>query len=274
MTSPLGSRTTTCALILVTLIAARAATAQDKPFQPEVGQPGKDVVWVPTPENMVEKMLDLAQVTPKDFVVDLGSGDGRNVIAAAKRGAEALGVEYNPNMVELSRRNATAAGVTEKAKFVQGDMYEADFSKANVLALFLLPSNLLTLRPKFLELRPGSRIVSNTFYIEEWQPDQMVTVDDCISWCTAILYIVPGKAGGTWKLPQGELTLTQKYQMLSGTLTSGGQKTEVTGRLKGDQITFLAGGQEFTGQLRGNAMDGTVKGKTGAATSWSATRSN
>ena len=274
MKSLFVTRTSTCALLVLTLIATRAANAQDKPFQPEVGQPGKDVVWVPTPENVVEKMLDVAQVTPKDFVIDLGSGDGRNVIAAAKRGADALGVEYNPNMVELSRRNATAAGVAEKAKFVQGDMYEADFSKANVLALFLLPSNLLVLRPKFLELRPGSRIVSNTFYIEEWQPDQTVNVDDCISWCTVILYIVPAKVAGTWKLPQGELTLTQKYQMLSGTLTSGNQKTEVTGRLKGDQITFITGGQEYTGQLRGATMEGTVSTKAGAKSPWSATRTN
>jgi hypothetical protein len=269
-----GTRTRTCVLLLVMLIAVHPASAQEKPFQPEVGQPGKDVVWVPTPEAMVEKMLDLAQVTPKDFVVDLGSGDGRNVIAAAKRGAQALGVEYNPNMVELSKRNAATAGVAEKAQFLEGDMYKADFSKANVLALFLLPSNLLVLRPKFLELRPGSRIVSNTFFIEEWPPDQTVTIDDCASWCTAILYIVPAKVEGTWRLPQGDLALTQKYQMLSGTLTSGSQTTQVTGRLNGEQITFVAGGQQYTGQLRGGTMEGTVSTKGGASTRWSASRVN
>src|SRR5262245_15758910 len=165
MRTLLGTRTRTCALLLVVTMTAAGAAAQDKPFEPQVGQAGKDVVWVPTPTEMVEKMLDLAHVTPQDFVVDLGSGDGRNVIAAAKRGAQSLGVEYNPDMVALSKRNAATAGVAEKAQFVQGDMYLADFSKANVLALFLLPSNLLQLRPKFLDLKPGSRIVSNTFYI-------------------------------------------------------------------------------------------------------------
>ncbi|HEY1308142.1 MAG TPA: class I SAM-dependent methyltransferase [Vicinamibacterales bacterium] len=274
MRTLLGTRTRTCALLLVVTMTAGRAGGQDKPFQPEVGQAGKDVVWVPTPTEMVEKMLDLAHVTPQDFVVDLGSGDGRNVIAAAKRGAQSLGVEYNPDMVALSKRNAASAGVAEKAQFVQGDMYLADFSKANVLALFLLPSNLLQLRPKFLELRPGSRIVSNTFYIEEWPPDQTVTIDDCASWCTAILYIVPAKVGGTWRLPQGQLTLTQTYQMLTGTLVASGQTAEVKGKLRGDEITFTAGQREFTGRVNGSAMEGTIKGGNAAPSSWTATRGN
>jgi len=272
MRTLVGTRTRTCALLLVVTMTAGRAVAQDKPFQPQVGQAGKDVVWVPTPTEMVEKMLDLARVTPQDFVVDLGSGDGRNVIAAAKRGAQSLGVEYNPDMVALSKRNAASAGVAEKAQFVQGDMYLADFSKANVLALFLLPSNLLQLRPKFLELRPGSRIVSNTFYIEEWPPDQTVTVDDCASWCTAILYIVPAKVAGTWRLPQGQLTLTQNYQMLTGTLVAGGQTAEVKGKLRGDEITFTSGQREFTGKVNGSAMEGTVKGGNAAPSSWTATK--
>jgi SAM-dependent methyltransferase len=274
MTTLAGTRMRTCALLLVVAMSATRAAAQDKPFEPQVGQAGKDVVWVPTPTEMVEKMLDLAHVTPQDFVMDLGSGDGRNVIAAAKRGAQSLGVEYNPDMVALSKRNAASAGVAEKAQFVQGDMYLADFSKANVLALFLLPSNLLQLRPKFLDLKPGSRIVSNTFYIEEWPPDQTVTVDDCASWCTAILYIVPAKVSGTWRLPQGQLTLTQNYQMLTGTLVAGGQSTEVKGKLRGDEITFTAGQREFTGKVKGNAMEGTIKAGSAAPSSWTATRDN
>src|SRR3990172_1040881 len=149
---------------------ASAAQGASKPaeeeFVPQVGQAGKDVVWVPTPPELVEAMLDMAKVTPQDYVIDLGSGDGRNVIAAARRGARALGVEYNPKMVALSTRNAAAAGLAGRAAFVEGDMYEADISKASVMALFLLPSNMLQLRPKFLDLRPGSRIVSNTFGIE------------------------------------------------------------------------------------------------------------
>ena len=159
-------------------------------------------------------MLDVAKVTPQDFVVDLGSGDGRNVIAAAKRGAKALGVEYNQDMVELSKRNAAAAGVGDKASFVQGDMYAAEFPQATVLALFLLPDNLLKLRDKFAALKPGTRIVANTFGIEEWTADETLTIaDDCLSWCTVLLYFVPAKVDGTWQTPQGALTLKQQYQL-------------------------------------------------------------
>ena len=166
-------------------------------------------------------------------MIDLGSGDGRNVIGAAKRGANALGVEYNPDMVTLSKRLAMEAGVADKAQFVQGDMFLADISKANVMALFLLPSNLLRLREKFLELRPGSRIVSNTFSIQDWEADETVTIDQCEQWCTAMLYIVPAKIGGTWKVGSDVLELKQEYQKLSGTWTSGSQATPVSGFLKG-----------------------------------------
>ena len=259
--------------IALVLCMAGPAVAQEAQgtFVPEVGQAGKDVVWVPSPPEMVEKMMDLAQVTPQDFVIDLGSGDGRNVIAAAKRGARARGVEYNPNMVELSKRLAKEAGVADKAEFVQGDMYEADISKASVMALFLLPSNLLQLRPKFLDLRPGSRIVSNTFSIQDWMPEETVTLDNCSSWCTAMLYIVPAKVAGTWRVPQGDLALTQEFQMVSGTLTSGGQSTPVTGRLRGDQITLSFGGQEITAKVNGNAIRGTLRNGS-AQSDWSATR--
>ncbi len=245
--------------LLLALAVATPATAQEQgTFKPEVGQAGKDVVWVPTPEVMVERMLDLAKVTPQDFVIDLGSGDGRNVIGAAKRGASALGVEYNPNMVELSRRLAKEAGVTEKAQFVEGDMFVADISKASVMALFLLPSNLLRLRDKFLDLRPGSRIVSNTFSIQDWQADETVTIDDCQQWCTAMLYIVPAKVGGTWRAGSDVLELKQEFQMLTGTLTSGGQATQVSGSLKGTDLTLKAGDRSITGRVQGNQIDGTL----------------
>ena len=144
--------------LATTLLATTAAAQSGAPAsEPYVGQPGKDVIWVPTPPNLVEKMLDMAAVTAKDFVIDLGSGDGRNVIAAAKRGARALGVEYDQNLVQVSRRAAAAEGVADRAKFMQGDMFEADISKATVLALFLLPDNLERLKPKFERLRPGTR---------------------------------------------------------------------------------------------------------------------
>jgi len=245
------------------------AQTQTKPYQPTVGQPGKDVVWVPTPEEMVEKALDLAAVTPNDFVIDLGSGDGRNVIAAAKRGARALGVEYNPDLVELSKRNAAAAGVGDRASFVQGDMFEADISKATVMALFLLPDNMKKLRAKFLDLKPGTRIVANTFGIEGWSPDESKTYEDgCNSWCTVMLWIVPAKVAGTWRVPSGELKLEQDFQNVSGTL---GSAPIEKGRLRGDAISFTSGGAEYTGRVNGNTIEGTVKSADGQRP-WTATR--
>ena len=167
-------------------------TATQQGYKPEVGQPGKDVVWVPTSPEVVEKMLDLAQVTADDFVIDLGSGDGRMVIAAAKRGARALGVEFNPEMVKLAQQRASEAGVADRATFVEGDMYEADISKATVLALFLLPENLRRLEPKFRALPAGTRIVVNTFGIPDWKAEATETIGgDCRSWCTAMLYRLP-----------------------------------------------------------------------------------
>jgi SAM-dependent methyltransferase len=236
---------------------ALSQEAEKKTYEPVVGQEGKDVVWVPTPPALVEKMLDMARVTPRDFVMDLGSGDGRNVIAAAKRGARALGVEYNPDLVELSNRTAAKEGVADKAKFVRGDMYEADVSQATVLALFLLTENLNKLAPKFLEMRPGSRIVANGFRIDGWEVDETGRSDgDCGSWCTAYLYIVPAKVGGTWKMAQGELALEQKFQMLSGSLIANGVATPVKGRLRGSQITFTAGNTTYTGRVKADAMQG------------------
>jgi hypothetical protein len=259
------------ALVLLLAMALPASAQQQSTFKPEVGQAGKDVVWVPTPEAMVERMLDLAKVTPQDFVIDLGSGDGRNVIGAAKRGASALGVEYNPNMVELSRRLAKEAGVTDKAQFVEGDMFVADISKASVMALFLLPSNLLRLRDKFLDLRPGSRIVSNTFSIQDWEADETVTMENCEQWCTAMLYIVPAKIGGSWKVGSDTLELKQEFQKLSGTLTSGGQPTPVSGSLRGTDLNLKAGTRQITARVQGNQIDGTVVDGS-AKSSWRATR--
>lgn len=241
-------------------VAGGAVLAQEaeKPYEPTVGQEGKDVVWVPTPYILTERMLDMAKVTPQDFVMDLGSGDGRNVIAAARRGARGRGVEYNPDMVALSRRIAAKEGVDGKAMFVQGDMYEADISEATVLALFLLPENLTRLTPKFLDLKPGSRIVANGFGIEGWDADETSRVEgDCEQWCTAYLYIVPAKVAGAWNLPHGTLTLQQSFQKLTGSLESDGSKLPLTnGRLHGDQITFTAGGTDYVGRVNGEAMDG------------------
>src|SRR5690349_15704415 len=158
---------------LMILFGATMLHAQPaKEFEPRVGQEGKDVIWVPTPQALVDKMLDMAKVTPRDYVIDLGSGDGRTVITAAKRGARALGIEYNPEMVELSKRNAAKEGVSDKASFMKADLFESDFSQATVITMFLLPEINLQLRPKILELKPGTRVVSNTFTMGDWTADE------------------------------------------------------------------------------------------------------
>jgi SAM-dependent methyltransferase len=240
-------------------LALAQAQKDASTYEPTSGQPGKDVVWVPTPQALVDKMLDLARVGPKDFVMDLGSGDGRTVITAAKRGARALGVEYNPDMVELSRRNAEKGGVAGKASFVKADLFETDFSKASVITMFLLPDINLKLRPKILALKPGTRIVSNSFTMGDWQADQTATLSTeagCnASWCTALFWIVPARVAGTHKLSVGELTLKQTYQMLSGTLETDGKTFAIEGRVRGEEIAFAAGGRKYRGKMNGTRLE-------------------
>ncbi|HEU4342150.1 MAG TPA: class I SAM-dependent methyltransferase [Candidatus Binatia bacterium] len=257
--------------VLICPFSQAQAAAQGE-YQPQVGQEGKDVVWVPTPQELVEKMLDMAKVTPKDYVIDLGSGDGRTVITAAKRGVRAHGIEYNPDMVELSKRNAAKEGVSDKATFVKADLFESDFSQATVITMFLLPSINIQLRPKILDLKPGTRIVSNSFDMGEWPADETARAEGCSNWCTAYLWIVPAKVAGTWRLPQGELSLKQDFQMISGTLKAGNNSTSISnGNLHGDQISFTAGGAQYTGRVNGDAVEGTVK-SGGRDGKWNATR--
>lgn len=248
-------------LVALTIATPAAAQIGALVYEPEFAQPGKDVVWVPTAQALVNKMLDMAKLTPSDYLVDLGSGDGRTVITAAKRGATAHGIEYNSKMVELSRRNAEKAGVSAKATFAQGDIFESDFSKADVVTMFLLPELNLRLRPTILKMKPGTRIVTNSFSMGDWTADQTESVnDDCTSYCTAFLWIVPANAAGTWKLPQGELTLEQKFQMVSGTLKNGSKSAAVSeGRLNGEQIVFKAGDTEFSGRISGDSMEGVAR---------------
>ena len=252
-------------VLSLSLVSATAFAQPAKQYEPQVGQEGKDVVWVPTPQALVDKMLDMAKVTPKDYVIDLGSGDGRTVITAAKRGAKAHGIEYNPDMIELAKRNAAKEGVSDRATFANADLFESDFSQAQVITMFLLPSINLKLRPKILDLKPGTRIVSNSFDMEEWKADETANAEECSNWCTAYLWIVPAKVEGTWQLPQGALTLTQKYQMVSGTL--GGMPIS-DGRLRGEDITFTVAGAKYTGKVNGNSMSGTG----GSGGKWTATR--
>jgi SAM-dependent methyltransferase len=265
-------------------------------FEPRVGQAGKDVIWVPTPQSLVDKMLEAAKVTPQDFVVDLGSGDGRTVISAARLGAAALGIEYNPDMVELSKRNAAKAGVAGKATFMKADIFATDFPNATavttfvlpgkaaaatagdptsptVITMFLLPGLNLKLRPTILDMKPGTRVVSNSFDMGDWKADQTVRpTTDCTGYCRAFLWIVPAKVDGTWRLGQSELALQQKYQFFTGKLTTGNVAAPITeGRLEADRIAFTAGGTHYTGVVKGATMEGTST-SGGQEAKWQAAR--
>jgi hypothetical protein len=243
-------------------IAVAQAPQENKKFEPTVGQAGKDVVWVPTPQLTVDKMLEMAKITPQDYLIDLGSGDGRLVITAAKKGLKAHGIEYNQDMVDLSIKNAKEAGVTDRATFIKADLFQSDFSKANVVTMFLLPDINMRLRPTILDMKPGTRIVSNTFRMGDWDPDEEQTVSNCGgTYCTSLLWIVPAKVNGTWKMQQGELKITQTYQKFTGTV---GTTAITNGKLVGDTITFDVGAAKYEGKVSGNSIQGNVR--TGANT--------
>jgi SAM-dependent methyltransferase len=263
--------------------AQAAADKKGEEYRPQVGQAGKDVVWVPTPDALVERMLRMANVTARDYVIDLGSGDGRTVIAAVQKfGATALGIEYNPDMVALSVKAAEKAGVSDKAKFIKADIFETDFSKATVLTMYLLPALNIKLRPRILDLRPGTRIVSHAFTMEDWEPDQTATVEGR----DAFLWIVPAKVQGNWALsvPVGnggeswQVALKQNFQNLSGTARLGDKSYPLTEtRLRGADVAFAfvdGNGVKrvFTGRAAGDKMEGTTAAQGGARINWSASR--
>lgn len=266
--------------VLAGAVFAQAQPAR-KDYQPEVGQAGKDVIWVPTPDAVVEKMLTMAKVTANDYVMDLGSGDGRTVIMAAKKfGARAQGIEYNPDMVELSKRRAQEAGVGDKTSFMKADIFATDFSKASVITMYLLPELNLKLRPKLLEMKPGTRLVSHAFSMGEWEPDERAEVEGR----SAMLWIVPTKAQGAWTLrpPSSagsapyEVSLTQQFQMLSGTVRQGGHTAKVEeGRVRGENVSFVfadASGKKrrFVGRIAGAKMEGALDAGNTAEMRWSA----
>lgn len=215
---------------------------------------------MPTPPALVEKMLDIARLTPGDRFVDLGSGDGVLVIAAAKRGVRARGIEYDRGLVEFSKQKAKEAGVADRVRFVRGDIFKTDFSDATVVTTFLLPSMNLRLRPTFMAMTPGTRIIANTFGMEEWQPDETYTIEPCERWCKAMLWVVPARVGGLWFTPKGDLALTQKFQFFSGTL---GRDPIEDGRLQGAEISFTSAGTDYRGRVDGDRMrlSATLDGK-------------
>jgi SAM-dependent methyltransferase len=257
--------------LLALLVASGPALAQPSPesrqtgdekYQPEVGQAGKDVIWVPTPQSLVNRMLDMAEARRGDFVIDLGSGDGRTVITAAKRGIRALGIEYNPDMVALSRRNAAREEVEGLAQFVRGDIFKTDFSKATVLTMYLLPDINLRLRPTILKMKPGTRVVSHSFDMGDWKADFAIDSkhDPCDAFCSAYYWIVPARVQGNWRIRQGTLTIEQTFQTFTGTFKSGKQTHKIEdGKLRGEEITFVANGMRYTGKVSGRRMTGTMQ---------------
>jgi Methyltransferase domain len=263
---------------------AQTAAPASPDYTPSVGQEGKDVIWVPTPQSLVERMLQMAKTTSGDYVIDLGSGDGRTVITAAKKfGARALGIEYNPEMVELSKRNAQKEGVADKTQFMRADIFQTDFSKATVLTLYLLPSLNLKLRPTILDLKPGTRVVSHAFTMDDWAPDQVESSEGR----TAYMWIVPAKVSGTWRveIPGGqsyEASFIQQFQNVGGSAKVSGKPVQFSnGKLRGDTITFSIaddsnGRRDFTGRVNGDRIEGTVKagGENAAATKFVATRTS
>ena len=241
-------------------------------YEPVPGQRGKDVEWAPCSPVVMNRMFEIAKVSSEDYVIDPGSGDGRMVISAAKLGAQALGIEYNPRLVELSRKNAAREGVSDRATFVQDDLFKTDFSRATVVALFLRRDINLALRPRLLDMRPGARIVSNIFDMAEWEADEVVEVEDEDYYFknhTVYLWVVPAKAGGAWKLPDGELRLEQNFQMIKGDFRSGNVTAPISGKMTGDRIGFIADGRQYTGRVTGDRMD--LETNDGGAAGWSAT---
>jgi precorrin-6B methylase 2 len=260
--------------VVILLLAFPAAAQQTQEYQPSVGQEGKDVVWVPTPDELVAAMLDMAKLTASDTLIDLGSGDGRIVIAAAKRGARATGYEYNPDMVDLSKANAMKAGVAGKAEFVQADIFQTDFSRATVLTMYLLPELNIKLRSKILDMKPGTRVVSHAFSMEDWEADETLEQEGR----TAYLWIVPAKLAGAWTWPgesgNAQLSLNQTYQKVAGTLKMGARELPIRdAKVEGDRITFSVNEGNpttilYSGRVKGNAIEGTIKAPNKADAKW------
>jgi hypothetical protein len=253
----------------------------DRDYKPQVGQAGKDVVWVPTPDEVVQRMLRMAKVTPQDTVYDLGAGDGKIAIAAGKLGATAVGIEYNPDMAKLAQCYVQAENLAGKTRIIQGDVFKEDFSKATVVTMYLLPELNLKLRPTILEMKPGTRVTSHQFTMGDWEADETAEVD----YRTAYLWIVPAKVEGTWTLreqgpgnAQYTVNLSQKYQKITGDVAAGSAKQPLVGAtVRGEEIRFAFNDDKgvtrtLTGTVRGNELTGTLKGAGGAETKVTGTR--
>jgi hypothetical protein len=261
-------------------VFAVPATAQQKPYEPQVGQAGKDVIWVPTPDEVVDRMLRMAQTTKDDYVVDLGAGDGKIAIAAAKNfGARSLGIEYNPDMAKHAQSNVEKAGVTQRARIIQGDIFATNFTDATVVTMYLLPGLNLKLRPQILAMRPGTRVVSHSFTMDDWEADETSSMDGR----RAYFWVVPANVMGNWALDAGsiktDLRFEQRYQKIEGTIALGGtvQGGLRDARLRGFAISFSYVDQagvkrDFTGRVTGNKMEGSFRGEDGKDGRWTAAK--
>jgi hypothetical protein len=271
-------------LLLVSALLASAAVgpAFSQKYEPHVGQAGKDVIWVPTPDEVVERMLTMAMVGPGDIHFDLGAGNGKIAIAAAKRGAVATGIEYNPEMAKYANEQAQAAGVAGvgpgKAVIRQADIFVTDFSKATVITLYLLPTLNMKLRPQILSMKPGTRVVSHSFTMEDWEADEISSLDGR----RAYFWLVPAQVGGNWSLEiangtHNEVVFEQTFQKIGGwvNLTKTVQGGLREARLRGPDINFAYVDQsglrrEFTGKVDGKRMEGTFRDAKGQEGRWSA----
>jgi hypothetical protein len=278
-----STRSALLASVLLSLpLFASMSAAQDPTFTPappQVGQEGKDVVWVPTPDRLIERMLQMADAGSRDVVVDLGSGDGRIPIAAAKKfGARSLGIEYEADLVQLSILSAAREGVAERVRFLRQDLFQTDLSQATVVTLYTSPAIMLALRPRLLGLKAGTRVVSHQFTLGDWEADEQAIVERT----SAYLWVVPAKAEGKWELRLGgaiyELQLQQAYQMLHGSAEHQGKRSPViAARLRGEDIRFVfvdgnGDPRSFSGRVAGDAMQGASRAHGQPELPWSARR--
>jgi hypothetical protein len=259
------------------------------------------VPYVPTPQPVVDRMLQIANVGPQDYLIDLGSGDGRIVVtAAAKHKTRGFGVDLNPTRIAEAEENARKAGVTDRVAFYQRDLFETDLTQASVITMYLLPRVNLELRPKLLELKPGTRIVSHDFSMDDWKPDHHEDIDAPGKYggsggrSDIYLWIVPAQVGGTWQSELSlrgkplnyEIALEQQFQAVSGTVKVGGRTVPLqNAKLRGEQLSFeftadVAGGpvkHVFSGTVTGALLSGTADlngARVRARQDWSAKRSS
>jgi hypothetical protein len=269
------------ALAFTSLAFAQTPAPREPVKAPEMGQEGKDVIWWPTPDSLVQLMLKTAKVTDKDYVVDLGAGDGKIVIAAARDfGARALGLEYNPDLVAFARQNAEKAGVSDKAKFAQADIFKTDFSNADVVTMYLLSTLNMKLRPTLLKMKPGTRIVSNSFDLGDWEPDASFESEGY----NGYFWVVPAEVKGNYSIAlpgaaaPADVKLSQRFQKIDATARIGKARASVlNAKLVGADLSFTivdAANKSWAvnGKLMGDRLIGTVAAQGGVSAAFTATR--